>query len=82
MKFKRYWNSRSMRELCIECQWYTHGTNAEYDKMLLFVDTHLPTDRNIEKVAYNILTHSGDGRDIETIAYCIANEVVKLALLE
>ena len=82
MKFKRYWDSRRIMELCIKCQWYTQGTSVDYDRMLLFVDTHLPTNRNIEKVAYNILAHSGNGRDVETIAYCIASEAVKLALVE
>lgn len=83
MKFVRKWSSRSVMDICIKCNWYTSGTSKEYDDLLDFVDTHKPTDRNISKVAKNILLHSKeDGREITSIAWCLAHEAVRLVLIE
>lgn len=53
-----YWYAYKLRDLCIHEQWYTCGTNKEYEHLLNFVDTTPPTVENQYKVAQNILEHS------------------------
>lgn len=62
-KFKRVWSSKSVRECCIKYDWYTLGDNESYHKMLRFVETNKPTDRNITKIAEDIFNHSEEGRE-------------------
>ena len=82
-KFKRVWSSKSVRECCIKYEWYTLGDNTDYEKMLRYVDSNKPTDRNITKVAENIFNYSEkDGRDITTVAFALAKEAVMLLLVE
>ena len=78
-KFERVWSSDLVRETCIKFGWYTRGNSYDYQKMLDFVDSHKPTDRNICKVIENIFSHSvQEGRDIESVAYCFGKFVVDL----
>ena len=78
-KFERFWDSNSVRETCIRLEWYTHGNYADYQKMLDFVDSHKPTDRNINRVIEDIFNHSDrEGRDLESIAYCFGKFAVGL----
>ena len=82
-KFDRFWNSNSVREVCIKFGWYTRGNNYDYSQLLDFVDSHKPTDRNICKVVEDIFNHSDhEGRDIESIAYCLGKFAVSLKLIE
>ena len=47
--------------------------------MLGFVDSHKPTDRNINWVVEDIFNHSDqDGRDLESVAYCFGKFAVDL----
>ena len=79
IKFERFWNSSSIREVCVKFGWYTRGNSYEYRKMLDFVDSHKPTDRNINWVVEDIFNHSDrEGRDIESIAYCFGKFAVDL----
>lgn len=84
MKFKRIWSSQSVRECCIKCNWYTCGVGSDYDAMLIFVEGHKPTDRNIEKVAMDIHKHSEkeEGRTLTLVADVLAHESVRLILEE
>lgn len=83
MKFERVWNSYNVRKACIDCEWYTEGDNEAYRRMLMFVESHKPTDRNIERVANDIYNHSEkSGRTIESVAFKLAFDVVKLLLIE
>ena len=83
MKFERVWSMQSVRKVCINCNWYTEGDNKEYNNMLMFVESHKPTDRNIEKVACDIYSHSEKGdRTVRSVAYVLAKESISLMLVE
>lgn len=83
MKFERAWSWQSVREVCIKCNWYTKGNNEAYHNMLMFVESHRPTDRNIEKVAEDIFRHSERGdRTVRSVAYVLASEAVSIMLVE
>ena len=78
-KFERVWSSNSVRETCIKFGWYTDGYYDDYSKMLDFVDSHKPTDRNINRVVEDIFNHSDpEGRDLESVAYCFGKFAVGL----
>ena len=83
-KFRRVWSWQSVREVCIKCMWYTRGDNLAYDDMLLFVETHRPTDRNITKVAEDIYRHSdnSNGRTLKDVAFVLALSAVETLLIE
>lgn len=75
--------------LCIENDWYTRGTCAEYIKMIDYVDSHckemcdIDVQDKIEYVAANVLYHS----NIESMckmSCCTVKEVqesIEFALL-
>ena len=78
-KFERFWNSEAVRKACIKFDWYTQGSSEEYSYLLDFVDSHKPTDRNINRVVEDIFNHSDqEGRDIESVAYCFGTFAVGL----
>ena len=78
-KFERVWSSNSVRDICIKLGWYTNGDSDDYSNLLDFVDSHKPTDRNINRVVEDIFNHSDqEGRDIESIAYCFGKFAVGL----
>lgn len=52
------WHPERVQQCCIENQWYTRGTNAEYEKMLDFVRDSKPTISNVFTVAKDIYSHS------------------------
>ena len=52
------WHPERVQQCCIENDWYTRGTNAEYEKMLDFVRDSKPTISNIFTVAKDIYSHS------------------------
>ena len=79
IKFERFWNSNSVKEACIKFGWYTRGNDYDYSKMLGFVDSHKPTDRNICKVIQDIFNHSDpEGRDLDSVAYCFGKFAISL----
>ena len=79
MKIKelRVWSMKDVRRECVENNWYTRGTNKDYDKMLEFVSAKEPTNANMLKVASDILEHSNTEDSIDFILYCISNYCVK-----
>lgn len=84
MKFERVWSWQSVRKVCIKCDWYTMGDNEAYHNILMFVESHKPTDRNITKVAEDIFKHSDNenGRTLQSVAYALASDAVSLILVE
>lgn len=54
----RFWHPAKVREICIEQNWYTRGTNSEYSAMLGMVRDGDPTPEMIWKVADDIFHHS------------------------
>ena len=82
-KFERTWSSNSVRDICIKLGWYTNGDSDDYSNLLDFVDSHKPTDRNINWVVEDIFNHSDqEGRDIESVAHCFGRFAVSLKLIE
>ena len=66
-----------LRNLCIEKNWYTRGTNEEYGHLLytLVGKDNLTTD-DIVNIVNDIMLHSElDGETFETVAY----EVLRIA---
>lgn len=66
-----------LRNLCIEKNWYTRGTNEEYGHLLytLAGKDNLTTD-DIVNIVNDIMLHSElDGETFETVAY----EVLRIA---
>lgn len=60
-----------LRNLCIEKNWYTRGTNEEYGHLLytLTGKDNLTTD-DIVNIVNDIMLHSElDGETFETVAY-------------
>jgi len=62
-----------LRRLCIEKDWYTCGTNAEYEHLLIDLAQNKEnlTTLDIVKIAEDIQEHSTleEGYDIESIAF-------------
>ena len=66
-------------DICIMLGWYTRGDSDDYSNLLDFVDSHKPTDQNINKVVEDIFNHSDqEGRDLETVAYCFGKLAIFL----
>ncbi|MBR3239175.1 MAG: hypothetical protein IKF99_12125 [Oscillospiraceae bacterium] len=61
IKERRTLAPHRLRALCIRCNWYTHGDNAEYDHLLRVLThdgmEHMTTE-DIEAVARDIMEHS------------------------
>ena len=77
-KFKRFWQSNSIRELCIKHQYYLWGDNTEYAKLMNFIRSHKPTDHNISLVAMDIYRHSDkESTTLEEVAENVAS-IVKI----
>lgn len=68
---KMFINFDSVRAICIEKEWYTRGTNADYEKLYDFIESinnearvnwRKPrktwSKRNVLKVAEDIVNHS------------------------
>ena len=65
VKESRVLYSDSVRRLCIDNDWYTHGTSSDYKKLLDYVASKRTfTINDIKKIAINIYNHS----DIDTLA--------------
>ena len=74
IKESRVLYSDSVRRLCINNNWYTCGTSADYKKLLDYVASKRTfTINDIKKVAINIYNHS----DIDTLSsdYGCENEL-------
>ena len=74
VKESRVLYSDSVRRLCIDNNWYTHGISSDYKKLLDYVASKRTfTLNDIKKVAINIYNHS----DIDKLAseYGCENEL-------
>ena len=74
-KFGRFWNAQGIRNICKNNRYYLWGDNTEYAKLMQFVRTHKPTDRNISVVAMNIYKYSDSDFSLEEIAEDVASTV-------
>ncbi len=77
------WHPERVRQCCIDNQWYTSGTNKEYEEMLDYVRDNKPTVENLFTVAKDIYGHSDfdsryDTEDevIESIMFTLNREAV------
>ena len=73
------WCPYDVRSLCIANDWYTCGTNEDYNVMLDFVSKNEPTVENICWIAKDIISHSKSnmGLDIEAVMFDIGNRAVQ-----
>ena len=74
---KYTWYSSVIQKMCIKHNWYTLGSNVEYNVMLDFVRNNEPTNENIMDVAKNIWVHSNELEKSK-----IENAIVTECLLE
>jgi hypothetical protein len=75
MKIKetRFLYSGDLRSLCIENNWYTHGTSEHYGKLLNKVDEiKNVTKDHIYYIANDIKVHSDTEQEVESIMFDIA----------
>ena len=76
------WHPESVRMLCVKQQWYTCGTNKEYDHMLEYVRNNKPVLSNIFIVAKDIFDHSEnddygyEDEVIESIMFLLNSEAI------
>ena len=76
------WDWEDVRKMCIDHDYYTRGTCADYEGLMGLVEGLEPTTYNILRVAQNIANHSvnNDGEaDPEMIMFYLANDVVMRA---
>lgn len=66
--------SRSdLRTLCINHNWYTSGTTAEYENLLSLTEKENITTEDIVLISVNIMNHSTDNeRTLESYCFEIA----------
>ena len=73
------WELEDIQRMCIEHDWYTRGTCADYEALMDLVRSLEPTPANIYRVAQDISNHSEDVKgsaDPMLIMFHIANDVV------
>jgi len=71
MKERRTLCREDLRQLCIQKNWYTRGTNSEYEKLLELADCEIST-ATIVFIAEDILKHSETEYPLECICFEIA----------
>lgn len=72
MKETRHLFSGDLRQLCIKRNWYTRGTNAEYDALLDAANKEGILTEDIVKLAEDIKSHSDTGYPVTSICFEIA----------
>lgn len=72
----RHWNLHDLRSACISNNFYTCGTNEEYERLLLGLEELKPTLENMQKVAEDILEHS-EGQTLLNIMWVLGNQVIR-----
>lgn len=72
------WTTDSVRGCCIECDYYTNGSNRDYSEMLDYVDENAPTTDNVYAVALDIVLHS----EIENRYGCTTEEAIEAVMFE
>lgn len=74
-----HWDSWKVRDLCIEYDYYSCGTLEDYDHMLDFVRTHKPTNKNLQKVAEDIVLNSDMSYYGQTFAENVSSVMFELS---
>ena len=82
-KFKEFrtWSNESVREACVNNNFYTRGNNEEYSHMLSWVERLYPNTENIQFIAENILEHSED-QTLSNIMFVLVNRAVTISYEE
>ena len=75
LKYVREWSVDSVRDICVKHQYYLWGDNAEYTKLMRFIRTHKPTNRNISIVAMDVYKHSDSDFSLEEVAEDVASVI-------
>ena len=58
VKTIRVWDADSIRDMCIRNNFYTCGSNEDYEKLMTYVTEHSPTTPAMFWVARDIFLHS------------------------
>lgn len=80
----RYLDREALRRVCIECCWYTRGTNEEYEKLFdrLYDENGCHENMTVEKlaeIAADIMEHSDiTGYTMTTVMYKLAGACYSL----
>ena len=70
---KRFLYRDDLRQLCIDKNWFTKGTNEEYTQMLDSVEKYVNIKtKKIEYIAKYILRHSKTEQSLTSICFDIA----------
>lgn len=86
MLFIRTINAEKVRKYCIDCNYYTHGNNEEYCKMLEMCDHYdnkEATDEDIIAIGRDIYAHSDmtefeeSGGTFEDFMWGILNKCIR-----
>jgi len=64
----------SLKNLCINNQWYTIGTTKEFENLLMQAEKTNLTAQDIGNMAYDIVKHSITEDTIDMICFEIARE--------
>ena len=79
IKLKRMWDGYDVAEMCKNECYYKCGTITDYKGVINYVEEHPnPTDKDIYKVAKDILEHSSDKEEpVTNIMFKLANKVIR-----
>lgn len=70
-----------VRSMCVENDFYTCGTNEEYEAMFSMVIVLYPkniiTADDLAPIAADILAHSKTDMELESILYCLGEKIVR-----
>lgn len=82
-QFKRVISPERVREVCINHNYFTQGTNEEYSEMLEDVSSvKVVTDEFLFELARVILNHSTeDSGDFDSICFALVNEACYMILV-
>ena len=69
-------NSRAVRNMCIEHDYYTKGDNEQYGTMLRMCSKDM-TEERLVKIAEDIKSHSDTNDDVRDIIYSLS-ELLKV----
>ncbi len=75
MKILWLLNRDSVREVCVENDFYTCGSNEDYEKILTKVDEKKNgmTAEEVSEIAKDIAAHT-DGEDFKFVCECLLNK--------
>lgn len=78
----RKWSASDIRTLCIRNDYYTYGTNEDYESLFDFIRNNEPSLENVYHVAMDIVRHSNldsygqtETENIESVMFGVGNVV-------